>query len=84
MVLSHRLTKEPNGLEILQSGAFIRWWFFLVSLGSVSRQLESLETELRWVHLSPNENDCRHAEPSIIRVLFGEATEEEMLFASAK
>ncbi|KAL8293775.1 hypothetical protein RQP46_000476 [Phenoliferia psychrophenolica] len=58
MVLSHSLSLTPEGREIVQSQSFVR--FFLVSMGSVSYQLESLEPELR--------------------LLFGEVSEDEMLF----
>ncbi|KAM0753235.1 hypothetical protein T439DRAFT_323872 [Meredithblackwellia eburnea MCA 4105] len=64
MVLSHRLTRNSAGLEILKSTSFVRYWFFLVSMGSVSYQLEAMETDLR--------------------ILFGEVSEEEVLFASSK
>ncbi|GAA5827522.1 hypothetical protein JCM5353_001354 [Sporobolomyces roseus] len=46
LVLSRRMSKQPNGDTVLKHPAFLRYWFFLVSLGSVSSELEELEKHL--------------------------------------
>ncbi|GAA6007325.1 hypothetical protein JCM11491_003089 [Sporobolomyces phaffii] len=46
LVLSRRMSKQPNGDTVLKHPAFLRYWFFLVSLGSVSNELEELEKHL--------------------------------------
>ncbi|GAA5922333.1 uncharacterized protein JCM15063_003269 [Sporobolomyces koalae] len=46
LVLSRRMSKQPNGDTVLKHPAFLRYWFFLVSLGSVSSELEDLEKHL--------------------------------------
>jgi len=40
------MSKQPNGDTVLKHPAFLRYWFFLVSLGSVSGELEELEKHL--------------------------------------
>lgn len=46
LVLSRRMSNRPNGDTVLKHPAFLRYWFFLVSLGSVSSELEELEKHL--------------------------------------
>ncbi|GAA5896960.1 uncharacterized protein JCM6883_007067 [Sporobolomyces salmoneus] len=46
LVLSRRMSNRPNGDMVLKHPAFLRYWFFLVSLGSVSSELEELEKHL--------------------------------------
>jgi len=46
LVLSRRMSKLPRGEEELKRPGFLRYWFYLVSLGSVSSELEELEKHL--------------------------------------
>ncbi|GAA6047795.1 hypothetical protein JCM3770_004648 [Rhodotorula araucariae] len=46
LVLSRRMSKLPRGEEELKRPGFLRYWFYLVSLGSVSSELEELEKDL--------------------------------------
>ncbi|BGP36620.1 hypothetical protein JCM10450v2_000510 [Rhodotorula kratochvilovae] len=46
LVLSRRMSKLPRGEEELKRPGFLRYWFYLVSLGSVSSELEELEQYL--------------------------------------
>ncbi|GAA5995637.1 hypothetical protein JCM5350_001633 [Sporobolomyces pararoseus] len=46
LVLSRRMSNRPGGDTVLKHPAFLRYWFFLVSLGSVSSELEELEKHL--------------------------------------
>ncbi|SGY30718.1 BQ5605_C002g01176 [Microbotryum silenes-dioicae] len=46
LVLSRRLSQLPRGEAELKRPGFLRYWFYLVSLGSVSSELESLEQYL--------------------------------------
>ncbi|GAA5969341.1 hypothetical protein JCM11641_007557 [Rhodosporidiobolus odoratus] len=46
LVLSRRLSKLPQGEEELKRPGFLRYWFYLVSLGAVSSELEDLEKDL--------------------------------------
>ncbi|GAA6006426.1 hypothetical protein JCM10207_004930 [Rhodosporidiobolus poonsookiae] len=46
LVLSRRLSKLPRGEEELKRPGFLRYWFYLVSLGAVSSELEDLEKDL--------------------------------------
>ena len=46
LVLSRRLSKLPRGEEELKRPGFLRYWFYLISLGAVSSELESLEEYL--------------------------------------
>ena len=57
LVLSRRLSRLPGGIEELQSDGFLRYWFYLVSLGSVASELERLEgllgvlfSDANWSH----------------------------------
>ncbi|SCZ90896.1 BZ3500_MvSof-1268-A1-R1_Chr1-3g02359 [Microbotryum saponariae] len=46
LVLSRRLSQLPRGEAELKRPGFLRYWFYLVSLGSVSSELENLEQYL--------------------------------------
>ncbi|GJN91517.1 hypothetical protein Rhopal_004540-T1 [Rhodotorula paludigena] len=46
LVLSRRLSRLPRGEEELKRPGFLRYWFYLVSLGAVSSELEELEKHL--------------------------------------
>ncbi|BGP12619.1 hypothetical protein JCM10213_008755 [Rhodosporidiobolus nylandii] len=46
LVLSRRMSKLPRGEEELKRPGFLRYWFYLVSLGAVSSELEDLEEDL--------------------------------------
>ncbi|GAA6039040.1 hypothetical protein JCM8097_000169 [Rhodosporidiobolus ruineniae] len=46
LVLSRRMSKLPRGEEELRRPGFLRYWFYLVSLGAVSSELEDLEKDL--------------------------------------
>ncbi|GAA5857131.1 hypothetical protein JCM8547_007978 [Rhodosporidiobolus lusitaniae] len=46
LVLSRRMSKLPRGEEELKRPGFLRYWFYLVSLGAVSSELEDLERDL--------------------------------------
>ncbi|BGP21516.1 transmembrane protein [Rhodotorula toruloides] len=46
LVLSRRMSRLPRGERELKRPGFLRYWFYLVSLGSVSTELEELEKHL--------------------------------------
>ncbi|KAM0751307.1 hypothetical protein T439DRAFT_325453 [Meredithblackwellia eburnea MCA 4105] len=46
LVLSRRLSLLPHGDEELRKPGFLRYWFYLVAIGSVSTELEQLESYL--------------------------------------
>ncbi|KPV78386.1 uncharacterized protein RHOBADRAFT_49163 [Rhodotorula graminis WP1] len=47
MVLSRRLTRTEEGRRILASSVYLRYWFFISSMASVSYILEGMESDLR-------------------------------------
>ena len=47
------MSNRPGGDTVLKHPAFLRYWFFLVSLGSVSSELEELEKHLGEVSSIP-------------------------------
>lgn len=53
LVLSRRLSQLPRGEEELKRPAFLRYWFYLVSLGAVATELEELEKHLAELFGSP-------------------------------
>lgn len=53
LVLSRRLSNLPWGRDELQRPGFLRYWFYLVSLGSISSELEELERYLGEVRSLP-------------------------------
>ncbi|KAK4058051.1 hypothetical protein OIO90_000790 [Microbotryomycetes sp. JL221] len=46
LVLSRRLSQQPQGELELQKPSYLRYWFFLVALAAVSSELERLELHL--------------------------------------
>ncbi|KAL8280649.1 hypothetical protein RQP46_006972 [Phenoliferia psychrophenolica] len=57
LVLSRRLSLLPHGNEELHKPGFLRYWFYLVSLGAVSTELENLESHLGELFGSPETNN---------------------------
>jgi hypothetical protein len=47
LVISSRLWKSEAGRKIVRSEAFLRYWFFLSTYGSVGDTLETMEEDLR-------------------------------------
>ncbi|GAA5992012.1 hypothetical protein JCM10908_000697 [Rhodotorula pacifica] len=57
LVLSRRMSTLPRGEEELKRPGFLRYWFYLVSLGSVSNELEELEKFLGDLFGDPDESN---------------------------
>ncbi|GAA5968646.1 hypothetical protein JCM8115_003668 [Rhodotorula mucilaginosa] len=57
LVLSRRLSNLPRGEEELKRPGFLRYWFYLVSLGSVSNELEEMEKYLGDLFGDPDESN---------------------------
>ncbi|SCV68777.1 BQ2448_898 [Microbotryum intermedium] len=58
LVLSRRLSQLPRGEAELKRPGFLRYWFYLVSLGSVSSELENLEQYLGELFDDPHMVSC--------------------------
>ncbi|GAA5872260.1 hypothetical protein JCM3774_003328 [Rhodotorula dairenensis] len=57
LVLSRRLSNLPRGEEELKRPGFLRYWFYLVSLGAVSNELEEMESYLGDLFGDPDESN---------------------------
>lgn len=47
LVLSSRLAKTPEGMRVLGSSSFRRYWFYVTAYSGVAGTLESMEANLR-------------------------------------
>ncbi|KAL8287029.1 hypothetical protein RQP46_004035 [Phenoliferia psychrophenolica] len=57
LVLSRRMSQMPHREHELREPGFLRYWFYLCSVGAVSRELEQLETYLGELFGVPEETN---------------------------